>query len=125
VDVGAHSVAPSAHATRAGAYGEVDVVDDGTHAAGGVAAAEWLAATLGGGYVNPIGGCIVIKFSISLSTVTQGSQVRVPVLVMLMMAFAQALKVVALAPVPRATCSQCTSMMLTSPLSFPCSWWQR
>jgi len=52
VDVGAHSVAPSAHATRAGAYGEVDVVDDGTHAAGGVAAAEWLSATLGGDYVN-------------------------------------------------------------------------
>ena len=28
------------------------VVDDGTHAAGGVAAAEWLSATLGGDYVN-------------------------------------------------------------------------
>ena len=49
VDVGAPSVAPSAHANRAGASGEVDVVDDGTHAAGGVAASEWLAATLGGG----------------------------------------------------------------------------
>jgi len=47
-DVGTPSVAPSAHANRAGASGEVDVVDDGTHAAGGVAASEWLAATLGG-----------------------------------------------------------------------------
>jgi len=52
VDVGAHSVAPSAHATCASAYGEVDVVADGTHAAVGVTAAEWLAATLGGGDVN-------------------------------------------------------------------------
>jgi len=52
MDVGAPSVAPSAHATRAGAYGEGDVVADGTHAAGGVAAAAWLAATLGGGCVN-------------------------------------------------------------------------
>jgi len=51
VDVGAPSVAPSAHANRAGASGEVDVVDDGTHAAGGVAASEWLAANLGGGVV--------------------------------------------------------------------------
>jgi len=52
VDVGAPSVAPSSHATRAGASGEVDVVADGTHAAGGVAAAEWLATTLGGGDVT-------------------------------------------------------------------------
>jgi len=52
VDVGTHSVTPSAHATRAGAYADVDVVADGTHTAGGVAAAEWLAATLGGGDVN-------------------------------------------------------------------------
>jgi len=52
VDVRAHGVAPFAHATRAGAYSEVDVVADGTHAASGVAAAEWLAATLGGGNVN-------------------------------------------------------------------------
>jgi len=49
VDVGAPSVAPSANANRARESGEVDVVDDGTHAAGGVAASEWLAATLGGG----------------------------------------------------------------------------
>ena len=47
-----HSVALSAHGTRTGASGEVDVVADGTHAAGGVAAAEWLAATLDGGDVN-------------------------------------------------------------------------
>jgi len=52
VGVGAHSVAPSAHATRAGASEEADVVADGTHAAGGIAAAEWLAATLGGADVN-------------------------------------------------------------------------
>jgi len=52
VDVGTHSVTPSAHATRAGAYADVDVVADGTHTAGGVAAAEWLAAALGGGDVN-------------------------------------------------------------------------
>jgi len=45
VVVGAPSVAPSAH-------GEVDVVADGTHAAACVAAAEWLAATLGGGDVT-------------------------------------------------------------------------
>jgi len=47
VDEGAPIVAPSAHANRAGASGEVDVADDGTHAAGGVAASEWLAANLG------------------------------------------------------------------------------
>jgi len=52
VDVGAPSVAPSSHANRAGASGEVDVVDDGTHAAGGVAASERLAANLGGGLVD-------------------------------------------------------------------------
>ena len=52
VDVGAHSIAPSAHATCACAYGEINVVDDGTHATGSVAAAEWLVATLGGGDVN-------------------------------------------------------------------------
>jgi len=51
VEVGAPSIAPSAHAYREGASGEVDMVDDGTHAAGGVATAEWLAATLGGGDV--------------------------------------------------------------------------
>jgi len=51
VDVGVPSVAPRAHATRAGASGEVDVVDDGTHAAGSVAASEWLPANLGGGAV--------------------------------------------------------------------------
>ena len=49
---GAHSVAPSAHATRTGVSGEADVVADSTHAASGVAATEWLAATLGGGDVN-------------------------------------------------------------------------
>jgi len=46
------SVATSAHDNRAGASGEVDVADDGTHAAGGVAASEWLAANLGGGVVD-------------------------------------------------------------------------
>jgi len=51
VDVGAPSVAPAAHANRAGASGEVDVVDDGTHAAGGVAASEWVAANLRVGVV--------------------------------------------------------------------------
>ena len=51
VKYGAPSVAPSAHANRAGASGEVDVVDDGTHAASGVAASEWLAATLGGSHI--------------------------------------------------------------------------
>jgi len=57
VDVNAHCVAPSSHATRAGAYGEVDVVAVGTHAASSVATAEWLAATLGGGDVNAGGPC--------------------------------------------------------------------
>ena len=52
VDVGAPIVAPSAHASRVGASGEVDVADDGTHAAGNVAASEWLAANLGGGVVD-------------------------------------------------------------------------
>ena len=37
---------------RADASGEVDVADDGTHAAGNVAASEWLAANLGGGVVD-------------------------------------------------------------------------
>jgi len=46
VDVGAPSVTPSAHANRAGASGEVDVADDGTYVAVGVAASEWLAANL-------------------------------------------------------------------------------
>jgi len=49
VDVDALIVAPSAHVDSAGASGEVDVADDGTHVAGGVAALEWLAANLGGG----------------------------------------------------------------------------
>jgi len=49
VNVGVPSVAPSAYANRAGASGEVDVADDSTYAAGGVAASEWLAANLGGG----------------------------------------------------------------------------
>jgi len=52
VDVGAPSVTTSVHANRAGASGEVDVDDDGTHAAGGVAASEWLVANLGDGVVN-------------------------------------------------------------------------
>jgi len=51
VDVGASRVAPSAHVNHAGASGEGDVTDDGTHVAGGVAALEWLAANLGGGGV--------------------------------------------------------------------------
>jgi len=42
VDVGAPSVAPSDDANRAGASEEVDVVDDASHAASGVAASEWL-----------------------------------------------------------------------------------
>ena len=46
MDVGAPSVTPSAHANRAGASGEVDVADDGTYVAVGVAASEWLAANL-------------------------------------------------------------------------------
>mmetsp|Transcript_100908 Transcript_100908/g.162813 ORF Transcript_100908/g.162813 Transcript_100908/m.162813 type:complete len:162 (-) Transcript_100908:44-529(-) len=45
--------------------------------------------------------------------------VQVPVIVLLMMAFAPALKVVAIASVPRATCSQCTTMMMASPLCSP------
>jgi len=48
VDVGAPIVAPSAHVNRADTSGEVDVADDGTHAAGGVTALKWLAANLGG-----------------------------------------------------------------------------
>ena len=52
VDVGAPIVAPSAHVNRASASGEVVVADDGTHAAGNVAASEWLAANLGGGVVD-------------------------------------------------------------------------
>jgi len=52
LDVGTRIVAPSAYANRAGASGEVDVADDGTHAAGGVAALEWLAANLGSGVVD-------------------------------------------------------------------------
>jgi len=48
MDVGAPSVATSAHANS----GEVDVTDDGTRAAGGVVASEWLAANLGGGVVD-------------------------------------------------------------------------
>jgi len=51
VDVHAPIVAPSDHVNCAGASGEVDVADDGTNAAGGVAASEWLAANLGGGGV--------------------------------------------------------------------------
>ena len=39
VGIGAHSVTPTAHATRAGVSGEADVVAGGNHAAGGVAAA--------------------------------------------------------------------------------------
>jgi len=51
VDKDTPIVTPSAHVNRAGASGEVDVVDDGTHAAGRVAASEWLVANLGGGGV--------------------------------------------------------------------------
>ena len=46
--MGAPNVEPSEHDNRAGTSGEVNVADDGTHAAGGVAASEWLAANLGG-----------------------------------------------------------------------------
>jgi len=53
VDVGATSVAPSAHATRAGASGEADVVAAGTHAAGGVAAAAWVEAPEEDGLAGP------------------------------------------------------------------------
>jgi len=51
VNVGAPSVASSDHANHAGASGEVDVANDGTHAARCVAASEWLAANVGGGGV--------------------------------------------------------------------------
>jgi len=51
---GAHSVAPSAHAARTVASGDADIVADGTRAAGGVAAAEWLAATLGRGDITQV-----------------------------------------------------------------------
>jgi len=52
VGEGAHNVAPSTHATCADASRDADVVAGGTHAAGGVAAAEWLAATLGDSVIN-------------------------------------------------------------------------
>jgi len=55
VDGGAHSVEPSVPATDPGSFGEVDVVADDTLAAGGVAAADWLAATFSGGDLNAIG----------------------------------------------------------------------
>ena len=51
MDEDAPIVVPSAHVNRAGASGGVDVAGDGTHASGGVAALEWLAANLGGGGV--------------------------------------------------------------------------
>jgi len=51
VDVGALIVTPSADVNRAGASGEVNGADDGTHADGGVAASELLAANLGCGGV--------------------------------------------------------------------------
>ena len=74
VDVGAHSAAPSAHATRVGAYEEVDVVANDTHAAGGVAAAEWLTATLGGGEVNT--GCPGARASAVDDGLCPGSEAR-------------------------------------------------
>jgi len=52
VGVGAFSTGPSAHATIASTSREANMVADGTHATGDVAAAEWLAATFGGGDVN-------------------------------------------------------------------------
>ena len=52
VGEGAHNVAPSTHATCADASRDADVVAGGTNAAGGVAAAEWLAATLGDSVIN-------------------------------------------------------------------------
>ena len=60
MDVGAPSVAPSAHDNRAVASGEVDVADESTHAASGVVASEWLAANIGGGVVDAggTGACI-------------------------------------------------------------------
>jgi len=61
VDDGAPNVAPSAHANYAGASAEVDVADDGTHADGGVAALEWLAANLGGDVVDAGGTCARIS----------------------------------------------------------------
>ena len=51
MDVGAPIITPSSHVHHAGASGEVDVTDDGTHA-GSVVASDWLAANLGGGVVN-------------------------------------------------------------------------
>jgi len=48
VDCGAHSVALSAPDNHSCAFGEADVVADETHAAGGVAAADWLTATVRG-----------------------------------------------------------------------------
>jgi len=99
VDVDAHSVVPSTQETRAGAYEEVDVVNDGSTPP---AASQPL---------NGLHPLLVVVMS------TQG--VQVPILVLLMIAFAPALKVVARAPVPRATCSQCTTMLMTSPLFSP------
>jgi len=63
VDVGAPRVATSAHANRtlAGASGEVDVADDGTHAAGSVAASEWLAVNPGGVVVDAGGTGVCIS----------------------------------------------------------------
>jgi len=46
-----HPASRNLLANRAGTSGEVDVVDNGKHAAGGVAASEWLAVTLGGSVV--------------------------------------------------------------------------
>jgi len=52
---GAHNVAPSAHAIHAGVFGEAYVVADDTHAAGSIAADDWLASTFGGGDSNASG----------------------------------------------------------------------
>jgi len=89
---GAHSVAPSAHATRTGVSGEADVVADGTHAASGVAVTEWLAAT----DVNA--GGTGARTSAVEDGQFPGFEGRISQLV------------------PRASCSQCTMMTLTSPL---------
>ena len=99
VDGGAHSVAPSAPATHAGAFGEVDMVADDTNAAGGVAAADWLATTFSSGDFNA-------SFTgARASDVDDG--------------LSPALKVMTITPVPRATCTHCPTIMMTSPLFSP------
>jgi len=52
---GAHSIVSSAYATHAGAFGKADVVADDTHAAGCVAAVDWLTANYSSGGFNASG----------------------------------------------------------------------